>query len=144
MWDLFVEQHRQEVRQLGFEELRTPEEVDAAVRRPGTLLVFVNSMCGCSGGIARPAVALALRRARVRPDHLLTVFAGQDREATARMREYFVGQPPSSPSFALLRDGQLLAMLHRDDIQGRTPEMVAALLQELFERYCTVAETSPP
>ncbi|GBD07454.1 hypothetical protein HRbin21_01281 [bacterium HR21] len=144
MWDLFAEQIRREVRQLGFEELRTPEEVDAAVQRPGTLLVFVNSMCGCSGGIARPAVALALRNARVRPDCLLTVFAGYDREATARMREYFVGQPPSSPAFALLRDGKLLAMLHREDIQGRTPEVVAALLQELFERHCTVPEPSQP
>ncbi len=139
MWDLFVEQIRQEVRSIGFEELRTPEEVDAAVRRPGTTLVFINSMCGCSGGIARPAAAMALQQAP-RPDHLVTVFAGQDREATARMREYLVGQPPSSPSFALLRDGTVLAMLHRDDIQGYPPEVVAARLRQWFEQYCTIHE----
>ncbi len=138
MWDLFVEQIRQEVRQLGFEELRTPEEVDAALQRRGTMLVFINSLCGCSGGIARPAVALALQRGP-RPDHLVTVFAGQDREATARMRTFLVGQPPSSPSFALLRDGKLVAMLHREDIQTRSPETVAALLQQWFEQFCTVS-----
>lgn len=137
MWDLFVEQIRQEVRQLGFEELRTPEEVDAAVRRPGTMLVFINSLCGCSGGIARPAAAMALQ-SDPRPDYLVTVFAGQDREATARMRTYLIGQPPSSPSFALLRDGELLAMLHREDIQARSPETVAALLRRWFEQFCLV------
>jgi putative YphP/YqiW family bacilliredoxin len=143
MWDLFVEEVRREVRQLGFEELRTPEEVDAAVQRPGTTLVFINSLCGCSGGIARPAAALALQSAH-RPDFLVTVFAGQDREATARMREYLVGQPPSSPSFALLRDGKLLAMLHREDIQGRSPELVAAVLREWFERYCALQQELTP
>ncbi|MEN3026911.1 MAG: BrxA/BrxB family bacilliredoxin [Chlorobiota bacterium] len=139
MWDLLVEHIRQEARQLGFEELRTPEEVDAAVQRPGVTFVFVNSVCGCSGGIARPAAAMALRHTP-RPDYAVTVFAGQDREATARMREYFIGQPPSSPSFALLRDGQLVAMLHREDIQGRSPEEVAAVLRDWFQAYCTVPQ----
>ncbi len=138
MWDLLVEQIRRDVRQLGFEELRTPEEVNAAMQRKGTMLVFINSLCGCSGGIARPAVALALHRGP-RPEHLVTVFAGQDREATARLREYLVGQPPSSPSFALLQDGRLVAMLHREDIQSRTPETVAAVLQQWFEQFCPVA-----
>ncbi|MDW7997673.1 MAG: BrxA/BrxB family bacilliredoxin [Bacteroidota bacterium] len=141
MWDVLVMEIRREVRQLGFEELRTPEGVDAAVQRPGTTLVLINSLCGCSGGIARPAAAIALQETP-RPDHLVTVFAGQDREATARMREYLVGQPPSSPSFALLRDGKLLAMLHREDIQGHIPERVAAILRRWFEQYCAIVHQS--
>jgi putative YphP/YqiW family bacilliredoxin len=142
MVDLLVEQIRQEVRKLGFEELRTPAEVDAALARPGTTLAFINSLCGCSGGIARPAAALALHSAPVRPDHLVTVFAGQDREATARLREYLAGEPPSSPSFALLQDGKLLVMLHREHIQQRTAEQVAQILREWFAAYCTVPQQS--
>ncbi|NNU84410.1 BrxA/BrxB family bacilliredoxin [Geobacillus sp. BMUD] len=130
-----VEQARREAVEAGFEELRTPEDVDDAFRRPGTTLVLINSVCGCAGGIARPAAAHAVHYDK-RPDHLVTVFAGQDKEATARAREYFVGEPPSSPSFALLKDGKLCAMLHRHDIEGHEPVAVVQKLQALFDEYC--------
>ncbi|PZN10273.1 MAG: BrxA/BrxB family bacilliredoxin [Bacillota bacterium] len=138
MLDMFFAPMREELVRLGFRELRTPEEVDEAMAEAGpetTTLVVVNSMCGCAGGVARPAVAMALEHP-VLPDRRLTVFASQDREATARMREYFVGQPPSSPSIALLRGRELVYMMHRSDIEYRTPEEVAADLKAAFDRYC--------
>ncbi|ADU94770.1 BrxA/BrxB family bacilliredoxin [Geobacillus sp. Y412MC52] len=135
LYNDIVEQARREAVEAGFEELRTPEDVDAAFRRPGTTLVLINSVCGCAGGIARPAAAHAVHYDK-RPDHLVTVFAGQDKEATARAREYFVGEPPSSPSFALLKDGKLCAMLHRHDIEGNEPVAVVQKLQALFDEYC--------
>ncbi|ADI26165.1 BrxA/BrxB family bacilliredoxin [Geobacillus sp. C56-T3] len=135
LYNDIVEQARREAVEAGFEELRTPEDVDAAFRRPGTTLVLINSVCGCAGGIARPAAAHAVHYDK-RPDHLVTVFAGQDKEATARAREYFVGEPPSSPSFALLKDGKLCAMLHRYDIEGHEPVAVVQKLQTLFDEYC--------
>ncbi|ADU50490.1 protein of unknown function DUF1094 [Thermaerobacter marianensis DSM 12885] len=138
MLDMFFAPMREELVRLGFTELRTPEEVDAAMAEAGdddVTLVVVNSMCGCAGGIARPAVAMALEHER-RPQRWLTVFASQDREATARMREYFTGQPPSSPSIALLKGRQLVYMLHRSDIENRTAEEVAADLKAAFDRFC--------
>jgi putative YphP/YqiW family bacilliredoxin len=99
------------------------------------VLVFVNSVCGCAGGIARPALGLALQHG-IRPDAVATVFASADREATARAREYFPGMPPSSPSFALLRDGKLAHMIHRSDIEIRGPHEVAKLLTDAFDTYC--------
>src|SRR5262245_22084066 len=112
---------RDELTRVGFEELRTTEEVDDALQSAqGTLLVAVNSVCGCASGRMRPAVHLALRN-QSRPDRLLTVFAGQDADATARAREYFTGYAPSSPSVALLKDGELVFMLERKDIEGRAP-----------------------
>jgi putative YphP/YqiW family bacilliredoxin len=137
MHDILAQQMKNEVTRLGVKELATPEDVDSALsHQKGTCLVFVNSVCGCAGGIARPALALALRQ-NVKPDFVTTVFASADREATARARSYFTNMPPSSPSFALLRDGKLVDMIHRSDIEVREPEEVADLLANLFRRHCS-------
>lgn len=136
MYDLLVQQMRDEVTQLGAQELRKPEEVDAVLpNTKGTMLVVVNSTCGCAAGAARPGLTKALQHS-VRPEKLVTVFAGQDREATARAREYFVGQPPSSPSFALMRNGKLVDMIHRHEIEGSSPDQIAARLVASFEQHC--------
>lgn len=133
--EFFVAPMRAELTQLGFEELRTPEAVDSAVKDTrGTLLVVVNSVCGCAAGRARPALALALRQG-ARPDRLTTVFAGFDIEATDRARQYFTGVRPSSPSIALLRDGKLLYMMERHQIESRTATEIAADLQAAFEAH---------
>ncbi|MGH9325586.1 MAG: BrxA/BrxB family bacilliredoxin [Terriglobia bacterium] len=133
----FVQPMRAELTDIGFEELRTAEEVDAVLKdRPGTMLVFVNSICGCAAGKARPAAALALKHP-IRPNHLFTVFAGQDSEATARARDYFSEYPPSSPSIGLIRDGKAVFMLERLQIEGRVAEEIAADLTQAFERYCS-------
>ena len=140
MYDILIQQMRDEVKQVGARELRTPEEVDAALpQAKGTTLVVVNSTCGCAAGAARPALARALQHSAV-PDSIVTVFAGQDKEATARAREYFEGQPPSSPSFAVMKDGKFVHMIHRYQIEGRNAEQVAATLVQAFERFC-VPET---
>lgn len=131
----FIAPMREELTRLGFEELRTPDLVDAAVQRPGTTLIVVNSVCGCAAGKARPAIALALQDG-VRPDHLGTVFAGGDIEATARAREYFAPYPPSSPSIALLKDGRLVYMMERRDIEGASAETIAARLRAAFAEHC--------
>lgn len=137
---LLVEPMRRELVSIGFTELRTAEEVQKFMdEAQGTALVVVNSICGCAGGIARPGVALALRHSR-RPDHLVTVFAGQDREATAKAREYFTGYPPSSPSIALLRDGRLVYMMERHQIEGRDAEAVAQDLAAAFDQHCEVQD----
>ncbi|MEC1440072.1 BrxA/BrxB family bacilliredoxin [Bacillus sonorensis] len=130
-----VRQARQEISAAGYKELKTAEEVDEALTKKGTTLVMVNSVCGCAGGIARPAAYHAVHYDK-RPDHLVTVFAGQDKEATARAREYFDGYPPSSPSFALLKDGKILKMVERHEIEGYEPMAVITKLQGLFEEYC--------
>jgi putative YphP/YqiW family bacilliredoxin len=133
----FVQPMREELTRIGFTELRTPAEVDAALGdKSGTVLVFVNSVCGCAAGMARPGAAEALARAQVRPDRLLTVFAGQDREATARAREYFATVPPSSPSVALLKDGELVAFMPRHQIEGRDAGTVAGQLVAALEEHC--------
>lgn len=119
----------------GYEELLTPERVDEALSRDGTTLVLVNSVCGCAGGIARPAAANAIHYDK-RPDHLVTVFAGQDREATEQARTYFEGYPPSSPSMAFLKDGKIVSMLERHDIEGSSPIDVINKLQALFDEHC--------
>lgn len=125
---------REELTRIGFEELRTPEDVDRALRdRPGTTLVVVNSVCGCSARNARPAVALALGEEGKRPQHLTTVFAGQDAAATERAREYFAPWPPSSPSIALMKDGAIVHMIERRQIEGRAPEAIAADLRAALE-----------
>jgi putative YphP/YqiW family bacilliredoxin len=134
-----VQPMREELASIGFREMRTPEEVDSALRQEqGTVLVVVNSICGCAAGKARPAVALALSH-QVRPDVLATVFAGQDSEATDRARTYFSGYGPSSPSMALLRDGKLVFMLERCDIEGRDAHSIAEDLVSAFDRFCTPA-----
>ncbi|UOQ42612.1 BrxA/BrxB family bacilliredoxin [Halobacillus salinarum] len=130
-----VTQARDEINKAGYKELTTPEEVNNALQKEGTTLVMVNSVCGCAGGVARPAAAHAIHYDK-RPDHLVTVFAGQDREATERAREYFEGYPPSSPSFALLKDGKILSMVERHDIEGFEPMEVIGKLQRLFDEYC--------
>ena len=128
---------REELTRIGFTELRTPEEVDQAIREtPGTTLVVVNSVCGCSARNARPAVAVALQSATNKPAQLTTVFAGQDAAATDRARSYFTGHAPSSPSIALLRDGVLVHILERRQIEGRAPQDIAADLVAAFEQLC--------
>lgn len=129
---------RQELTRLGVEELRSPEQVDAKLTQPGTTLVVVNSVCGCAARNARPAVADALRHAS-RPDSATTVFAGQDTAATQRAREYFTGYAPSSPSIALLKDGKLVFMLERWQIEGRAAEDIARDLTAAFDRHCASA-----
>lgn len=142
MYDIFIQQMRDEVTRLGAQELRTPEEVDRVIpNSKGTMLVVVNSVCGCAAGVARPALAKALNHS-VKPDRIVTVFAGQDKEATARAREYFEGQPPSSPSFALLRDGKLVQMIHRYQIEGHSVDQVARTLIEAFDLAFASAEKS--
>jgi putative YphP/YqiW family bacilliredoxin len=132
----FVTPMRQELTRLGVEELRTAAEVDAALKATsGTTLVVVNSVCGCAARNARPAVAKAVQHA-VRPDRLTTVFAGQDTEAVARARAYFTGYPPSSPSMGLLKDGQLVFMLERYQIEGRGADDIARDLVQAFEQHC--------
>ena len=127
---------RQELTRLGFEELRTREAVDEKLKdAPGTTLVVVNSICGCAARNARPAVAMALRN-EAKPEHLTTVFAGQDVDATERAREYFTGYQPSSPSIGLLKDGQIVYMLERWQIEGRPAQEIAGDLVEAFDRHC--------
>ena len=132
----FVTPMRQELTRLGVEEMRTPSEVDAKLKDSrGTTLVVVNSVCGCAARNARPAVAQALQH-DAKPDHLTTVFAGQDTEAAARARSYFTGYPPSSPQIGLLKDGQLVFMLERFQIEGRSADDIAKDLVGAFDKYC--------
>src|SRR4029453_14036359 len=131
----FIAPMRAELSRLGFEDLKTPDAVDTAVKQPGTTMIVVNSVCGCAAGKARPGIALALSKGK-RPDHLATVFAGADVEATERARELFAPSPPSSPSIALLKDGKLVYMMERRDIEVRSSDMIAAELQRAFEEYC--------
>lgn len=134
--EAFVTPMRQELVRIGFKELRTPEEVDAELEhQQGTTLVMVNSICGCAAGRARPGVALAIQH-EPRPRHLTTVFAGQDRPATERARSYFAGEPPSSPQIALFKDGRMVFMMQRREIEGRDAPEIAERLREAFDRYC--------
>jgi putative YphP/YqiW family bacilliredoxin len=130
---------REELTRLGVKELRTVAAVDETLTKtPGTVMVIVNSVCGCAAGKARPGIALALEHT-VKPDLVTTVFAGADVEATDRARQYFTGYPPSSPSVAILRDGKLLYMMERHDIENRTAGLIAGDLIGAFERYCAGA-----
>jgi len=132
----FVTPMRQELTRLGVEELRTPDEVDARLKdTKGTTLVVVNSICGCAARMARPAVAMALEHP-AKPDHLTTVFAGQDADATERARGYFTGYPPSSPQIALMKDGKVVFMLERWQIEGRPAEAIADDLVGAFDEHC--------
>ena len=132
----FVTPMRQELTQLGVEEMRTPEEVDAKLKdAPGTTLVVVNSVCGCAARNARPAVAKAIQHDN-RPDKLTTVFAGQDVAAVQRARGYFTGYAPSSPQIALMKDGQVVYMLERHQIEGRSADDIARDLTRAFDKYC--------
>ena len=130
---------REEMVRMGAHELTTVAEVDAALGDPkGSMLVFVNSVCGCAAGNARPALRLALQHA-VKPQQVVTVFAGQDLEATSRARQYFAEYQPSSPSIALLRDGEVVYFVHRHMIEGRSPQLVAGELTQAFDKYYGVA-----
>jgi putative YphP/YqiW family bacilliredoxin len=132
----FVRPMREELTRLGVEELRTPEAVDETLKNSqGTIMVVVNSICGCAAGKARPGIAMALQH-DIRPDKVATVFAGADIEATERARSYFTGYKPSSPSIGLLKDGQLVFMMERWQIEGKGPEQIAAELKTAFEESC--------
>ncbi|HXZ78324.1 MAG TPA: BrxA/BrxB family bacilliredoxin [Terriglobales bacterium] len=133
--ELMVVPMREELTRLGIEELRDPEAVDEFVKRRGTAMVIVNSICGCAAGRMRPAVRLALEHG-VKPDHIGSVFAGQDAEATEQARSYFEGYPPSSPSIAVMREGMLLHMMQRSDIEHREAEDLAMELSGIFEKFC--------
>lgn len=132
-----IQPMRDEVTNLGVQELRTPEDVETALNAPGTTLVFVNSVCGCAAGAARPALRLALQHTNL-PDKSVSVFAGQDSEATQKARELFLGYPPTSPQIALMRDGKVVHMIQRHHIEGRTAEMIAENLKEAFDTHCAV------
>jgi putative YphP/YqiW family bacilliredoxin len=131
----FIAPMRAELTRAGVRELRTAADVDEAVRTPGTVMIVVNSVCGCAAGKARPGIAQALQHA-TRPDVVATVFAGADHEATARARDHFAPYPPSSPSVGLMRDGQLVFMLQRRDIETRDANAIAAELTKAFDEHC--------
>jgi putative YphP/YqiW family bacilliredoxin len=137
--EFFIAPMREELTRLGVKELRTAQDVDAAVTgQSGTLMLVVNSVCGCAAGKARPGVALALRHG-TRPDALATVFAGADIEATQRARDYFTGYPPSSPAIAILRDGKLVYLMERHQIENREADVIAQDLTAAFDKYCAPA-----
>jgi putative YphP/YqiW family bacilliredoxin len=136
----FVAPMREELTRLGFEELRTPGQVDAAVDRQGTVMIVVNSVCGCAAGKARPAIAIALQHER-RPDVIGTVFAGADVEATERARALMAPYPPSSPSVALMKDGKLVYMMQRRDIETSDARSIAMQLRAAFDEHCGAAGT---
>jgi putative YphP/YqiW family bacilliredoxin len=128
---------RQDLTVAGFEELKTPEQVvNTLENQQGTLLVVVNSVCGCAAGAARPGVKLALEKSQVKPDKIATVFAGVDTDATAKAREYFLPYPPSSPAIALFKDGELVHFIERHHIEGRNAQMIADHLAMAFEEFC--------
>jgi putative YphP/YqiW family bacilliredoxin len=125
---------RKEMVDAGYKELTTPEEVDAVLQQKGTSLVYINSVCGCAGGVARPSAAYMANYEK-KPDHFVTVFAGQDKEATERARTYFKGYAPSSPSFAIIKDGEIKAMIERHEIEGHEPVQVVQKLEKYFDEY---------
>jgi putative YphP/YqiW family bacilliredoxin len=133
---------REELARIGVEELRTPEDVQKTIEESkGTVMVVVNSICGCAAGKARPGIARALQHS-VRPDKVGTVFAGADIEATEKARSYFTGYEPSSPSIAILKDGQIVYMMERRQIEGRDASQVASELIQAFDQHCAKAETA--
>jgi putative YphP/YqiW family bacilliredoxin len=140
--ELMIRPMREELTRIGVEELRTPEQVDETLKNSsGTVMVVVNSICGCAAGKARPGIARALQH-EVKPDKVATVFAGADIEATEKARTYFTGYPPSSPSIALLKDGQLVWMLERRQIEGRDATQVAEELTRAFDQHCIKREAT--
>lgn len=138
--EIMIRPMREELTRLGVEELRTPAEVDQTLQsNQGTVMVVVNSICGCAAGKARPGIALALQH-ETRPNKVATVFAGADIEATEKARSYFTGYPPSSPSIALLKEGKLVYMMQRHQIEGRGPGEIAAELTRAFDEHCQSSE----
>ena len=138
--ELMVIPMREELVRAGISETRTAEDVDAALAVPGTTMLVVNSICGCAAGKMRPGVRMALANAANQPDHKITVFAGQDREATEKARSYFEGQPPTSPAIAILRDGKLVYLMQRYIIEQSTAPQIAGELVRAFDEFC--AKTS--
>ena len=136
--EMMIAPMRQELTAAGIAEARTAADVENAVSQKGTTMVVVNSVCGCAAGRMRPGVRAAIHHS-VRPDRMITVFAGQDREATETARRFFAGYPPSSPSIGILRDGELVYMMQRSDIETSTPEMIASALARAFEKHCVQA-----
>lgn len=134
--EIMVIPMREELTRAGIQEARTGEDVDAAVKQTGTTLVVVNSICGCAAGRMRPGVRLALANSQNQPDRKITVFAGQDREATEQARSYFEGNPPSSPSIAILREGKLVYLMQRFVIEQATPQEIAGELIRAFDKFC--------
>ena len=130
-----VKPMREDLTKVGFEELHTPDEVDAALAKEGTTLIVVNSVCGCAAANARPGARMSLQNAK-RPDHIVTVFAGVDFDAVTRARELMIPFPPSSPSMALFKDGELVHMLERHHIEGRPAELIAENLIDAYNEYC--------
>jgi putative YphP/YqiW family bacilliredoxin len=139
--EMMIAPMRQELTSAGIAEARTAADVEQAVQQKGTVMVVVNSVCGCAAGKMRPGVRAAVRHS-VRPERIITVFAGQDREATEAARRHFTGYPPSSPSIGILRDGQLVYMMQRSDIETSSPEMIASALTRAFEKHCAKAAVS--
>lgn len=140
--ELMIHPMREELTRIGVEELRTPEDVQKTIENStGTVMVVVNSICGCAAGKARPGIARALQHS-VRPDKVGTVFAGADIEATEKARSYFTGYEPSSPSIAILKDGQLVYMMERRQIEGRDASQVASELIQAFDQHCAKAEAT--
>ena len=139
--DMMVLPMREELTRLGIQELRTAADVDSVIpNQSGTTMVVVNSVCGCAAGRMRPAGRAALQHS-TRPEKLFTVFAGQDKEATEQARSYFVGYPPSSPSIAILRDGKVVHLMHRSDIEHREAVDIAAELKRVFDKFCVKPAT---
>ena len=134
--EIMVIPMREELTRAGVSEARTAAEVDAAIAQPGTTMMIVNSICGCAAGKMRPGVRLALTGAANQPDHKITVFAGQDREATEKARGYFEGNPPSSPAIAILRDGKLVYLMQRYIIEQSTAPQIAGELVRAFDEFC--------
>jgi putative YphP/YqiW family bacilliredoxin len=137
--EMMIAPMREELTSAGIYEARTAADVENAVKQKGTTMVVVNSVCGCAAGRMRPGVRAAVRQ-DIRPDRIITVFAGQDRDATEKARSFFTGFPPSSPSIGLLRDGQLVYMMQRSDIEMSSPEMIASALARAFEKHCAKVE----
>ena len=140
--ELMIRPMREELTRLGVEELKTPEQVDETLAdAKGTVMVVVNSICGCAAGKARPGIAMALQH-DVRPDKIATVFAGADIEATEKAREYFKGYQPSSPSIAIMKNGEVVYMMERYQIEGRGPQQIAQELTAAFDKYCEASSTA--
>jgi putative YphP/YqiW family bacilliredoxin len=139
--EMMVAPMRQELTSAGIDEARTAADVEKAIAQKGSVMVVVNSICGCAAGRMRPAVRAAIQNS-VRPERMITVFAGQDREATDAARRHFTGYPPSSPSIGILRDGQLVYMMQRSDIESSGPAEIAAALKGAFEKYCVKTAAS--
>jgi putative YphP/YqiW family bacilliredoxin len=141
--EMMIHGMRQELAQLGIEETKTPEAVkDAVENTNGTLMVVVNSVCGCAAGGVRPGIAMALQNSEAKPDKAITVFAGADIDATDVARDYFSGYAPSSPSIGLIKDGKLVQMFERRDLEGRPPQMIAQALATAFNEHCSKTEAA--